>query len=62
MKTKNALRKQLRVLAGRTEANVTALRISVECLDPQHTDLCEWALELQDLMGRIRQEIESMED
>ena len=53
--------KDLRILAGRTEANITALRLSVEGLDPKHNDLCDRVVRLQSLMAEIRHAIEKLE-
>lgn len=52
--------KDLLVFAARTEAHVTALRIAIEDLDPEHVDLCTRVLALQHSIAAIRKIINEM--
>lgn len=52
--------KDLRVLAGRAEAQITALKISVECWEPQDPLMRDRAETLAHLMRKLREQIESL--
>ena len=54
--------KDLRILAGRTEANVTALKISIDHYQPKQEEICQRVVNLQNLMREIREAIENLQE
>ena len=59
-KLKPAKLKDLRVHAGRTEANVTALRLAIDSYEPEQPDLKARVMHLQTLMAELRGEVEDL--
>lgn len=52
--------KDLRVHAGRTEANVTALRLAIDSYEPVQSDLKARVAHLQTLMAELRSRVEDL--
>lgn len=58
--TNHTTLKDLRILVGRTEAQVTALRISVECYEGADALMKDRAITLSLLINQLRQQIEQL--
>lgn len=52
--------KDLRILAGRAEAQVLALKISVDCYEPEDALMRDRAATLLTLMNKLRSQIEAL--
>lgn len=52
--------KDLRILAGRAEANITALKIGIETFEPKDPVMCERIARIAVLIRELRQQIEDL--
>ena len=50
----------LRVLAGRTEANVLALKLGVDSYEPKDDDLCQRVATIMRLTRELRESVEAL--
>lgn len=60
MKTTSTL-KDLRVFAGRLEANITALEVALSTYTPKQDALTVKVSQLKTLMAEIREDVEKLE-
>jgi len=54
------LLKDLRILAGRAEAQITALKISIDCYEPKDDLMCQRIATMTHLMRELREQIERL--